>query len=165
MRAEIDFGEIKARVSMVEVLKVYGVEPNDYGFILCPFHMEHTPSCKVYRDKLFCFGCGASADIMDFVSHTDGVDFMGAVKRLNEMFGLGLALNGVLPPFDRLVYSIRKKTAEVEETRYKAMLKPQYNNGVMKLETELRNAKNRLFGGDFDGEITEYLKRRYITRS
>jgi hypothetical protein len=33
--------------------------------ILCPFHIEDTPSCVLYEDTYHCFGCGAHGKIVD----------------------------------------------------------------------------------------------------
>lgn len=31
--------------------------------VMCPFHDEQTPSCEVYDDSFFCFGCGATGSL------------------------------------------------------------------------------------------------------
>ena len=51
---------------------------------LCPFHSERTPSFTVNEDKglFYCFGCGASGDVFDFVMQFDGVTFPQARKQL-----------------------------------------------------------------------------------
>jgi len=48
---------------------------------LCPFHDEKNPSFKVSPRKQFfyCFGCGESGDVFDFVMKTNGVGFRRAV--------------------------------------------------------------------------------------
>jgi hypothetical protein len=56
-------------------------------FIKCPFHKERSPSMHLYRNKegaqiYYCFGCGATGDIIDFVMKTEGCDFITAVKKL-----------------------------------------------------------------------------------
>lgn len=52
---------------------------------LCPFHAEKTPSFTVVEGKGFyhCFGCGAHGDVIGFVRQIEGVDFAGAVRRLD----------------------------------------------------------------------------------
>lgn len=61
----------------------------DHIKISCPFHgPERTPSCAVYDDHYYCYGCSASGDIIDFVMHVEEVPFDKAVelilKALNE---------------------------------------------------------------------------------
>jgi hypothetical protein len=47
---------------------------------LCPFHSEKTPSFTVSERKQFyyCYGCGATGDIIKFVEQYQGVEFMTA---------------------------------------------------------------------------------------
>ncbi|MBV8459217.1 MAG: hypothetical protein JO122_21705, partial [Acetobacteraceae bacterium] len=42
--------------------------------LLCPFHRERKPSCKVELEKKIfqCFGCGAKANILEFVPFLEG---------------------------------------------------------------------------------------------
>lgn len=57
---------------------------------LCPFHNEKTPSFTVSEDKGFyhCFGCGAHGSAIDFVMHTEGLNFMEAVEKLAGLAGM-----------------------------------------------------------------------------
>lgn len=89
---------IKERVSIKEVLSAYGYEINRAGYISCPFHSEKTASCKVYENKLHCFGCGADEDIFSFVQKIFNIDFKQAMLRINEDFHLGLELDGKITP-------------------------------------------------------------------
>lgn len=59
---------------------------------LCPFHNEKTPSFSVSPDKqlYYCFGCGASGDVFDFVMQYERLDFVEAAKRLAERAGIVL---------------------------------------------------------------------------
>lgn len=90
MRAEALI--IKQTIDMTDVLKKYGMTPNRAGFIRCPFHSEKTASMKVYKgDKGFhCFGCGANGDVITFIQMLFNVSFDGAIKIINNDFGLGL---------------------------------------------------------------------------
>ncbi|MES2006881.1 MAG: CHC2 zinc finger domain-containing protein [Patescibacteria group bacterium] len=52
---------------------------------LCPFHDDHKPSMKVYPDNhAYCFVCNKWADSIDLVMQLRGLDFVGAVKLLNN---------------------------------------------------------------------------------
>ena len=58
-------------------------KPNHAGFVLCPFHNDKHPSCKIYPDNRFhCFSCTANGDVIDLVSKTHGLDFINAVKKI-----------------------------------------------------------------------------------
>lgn len=74
--------EIKQSVSMREVVEQYGYHPNRSGFIRCIFHKEKTASMKVYKDSVYCFGCGRSGDIFTFVQQMDGCSFKEAFLKL-----------------------------------------------------------------------------------
>ncbi|GHT60280.1 hypothetical protein FACS1894109_17760 [Spirochaetia bacterium] len=52
---------IKARLG--EYLGAKGIEINEHGFIKCLDHDDHTPSCQVNADYLYCHVCGWSGDI------------------------------------------------------------------------------------------------------
>ncbi len=43
------FEEIKDRLSMPEVVKFYGFNPNFAGMMCCPFHEDRNPSMKIYE--------------------------------------------------------------------------------------------------------------------
>ncbi len=59
---------------------------------LCPFHHEKTPSFTVNDSKGFyyCFGCGASGDIFEFICKTEGLNFKEAVAALAQIAGVQL---------------------------------------------------------------------------
>ena len=59
---------------------------------LCPFHKEKTPSFSVSKERgLYrCFGCGASGDIIGFVTKYDKVSFPAALESLARRAGLDL---------------------------------------------------------------------------
>lgn len=57
---------------------------NRAGFSRCVWHDEKSPSLKFYRNsnKVHCFGCGKSADVIDIVMNLYSMDFLQAVKFL-----------------------------------------------------------------------------------
>ncbi len=56
----------------------------------CPFHQEKSPSFYVNDDKGFyhCFGCGAHGDAIRWMTDSQGLPFMDAVKELAAAAGL-----------------------------------------------------------------------------
>ena len=78
--------EIKQSVSMREVVERYGIHIDRKGFICCIFHNEKTASMKVYKDSVYCFGCGRSADIFSFVMGMEHCDFKTAYKSLGGSY-------------------------------------------------------------------------------
>jgi len=55
-------------------------------FGLCPFHSESTPSFSVnsLKQLYYCFGCGASGNVISFVMQKENYDFPTAIKALAE---------------------------------------------------------------------------------
>lgn len=82
--------EIKANVSIIDVLGRYGLTPNKHGFLCCPFHGERTPSLKIYTNTntFHCFGigCGASGDQFKFVMLMEHVSFKEAFEILGGTY-------------------------------------------------------------------------------
>lgn len=56
--------------------------PIKRGQILCPFHEEKTPSCRIYSDHLHCYGCGKSLDTIGYIMELRGLSFIDSVKYL-----------------------------------------------------------------------------------
>jgi len=68
--------DIKARLSMANVLAHYHLKPDKKLRLACPFHEDKTPSMQVYykTQTAYCFSgnCsthGKSLDVIDFVMH------------------------------------------------------------------------------------------------
>ena len=70
--------EIKATVTMDQVLDLYSLKKNRRGFVCCPFHHEKTPSMKITKDHFKCFGCHENGDIFEFVEQMNGCSFKEA---------------------------------------------------------------------------------------
>ena len=86
-------GQIKSSLTMGEVARFYGFEPNRAGFICCPFHNgDHTASLKIYAGNggFHCFGCCAHGSIIDFAMRLFDL-LPQACLRLNLDFRLGLS--------------------------------------------------------------------------
>jgi DNA primase len=89
--------EIKSRCNIVDVIGRYVAlkreGSNHKG--LCPFHNEKTPSFIVSEQKQIfnCFGCGEKGDVIEFIKKIENTDFMGAVKKLSEDYGIEIDNN------------------------------------------------------------------------
>lgn len=81
-----DIEYVKTAHNIVDVIGRYvTLKKNGKNYSgLCPFHGEKTPSFTVDEAKQFyyCFGCGASGDVISFVKEFSGVDFIDAYKEL-----------------------------------------------------------------------------------
>ncbi|MPZ48928.1 MAG: hypothetical protein GEU75_06405 [Dehalococcoidia bacterium] len=84
-----DVEQVKQRNPIEEVISRHGIVLLRHGSRmsgLCPFHKDTHPSLVVYPQtrSFFCFACGASGDVIDFVRRLDGLGFRAAIERLND---------------------------------------------------------------------------------
>ena len=110
------FQQAKDAVTMPQAAEMYGYEPNRAGFIRCPFHGgggEKTPSCKLWDDHFYCFGCKTGGSVIDFTARLFDLSPLEAVKRLNTDFGLGLSLDRHAPTAAELAAA--RKRQEVRD--------------------------------------------------
>lgn len=87
--------EVNELLSMPNVARFLGFEPDSKGFIKSPFHAEKTASCKLYPEPgrgFYDFSSGTGGDCIRFVSLTQGVDSWTACKLMAEAFNLPISL-------------------------------------------------------------------------
>ena len=82
------FTQIKMAVSVKEAAEYYGLEVNRGYMVCCPFHNDRTPSMKLNEDYFYCFGCGATGDVIDLVARLFGLSGYDAAKKLAYDFGI-----------------------------------------------------------------------------
>lgn len=84
--------EIKSRCNIVDVVgRVVSLKKAGSSYKgRCPFHNEKTPSFVVSETKQIytCFGCGATGDVISFVEQYYQLDFMQAVEKLADEYGI-----------------------------------------------------------------------------
>ena len=83
----IDFKTIRAAVPTIQAAKDYGLDVGRHGMARCPFHDDHSPSLKL-DDRFYCFGCGASGDVIDFTARYFGISLQSAAEKLCRDYGL-----------------------------------------------------------------------------
>ena len=82
------FETVKNSVTVKQAAERYGYKVNRSDIICCPFHDDHHPSMKLNRDYFYCFGCGATGDVIDFVARLFGLSSYEAAKKLAYDFGI-----------------------------------------------------------------------------
>ena len=82
------FETVKSAVTVKQATEYYGCKVNRGNMICCPFHNDRHPSMKLNRDYFYCFGCGATGDVIDFVARLFGLSNYGAAKKLAYDFGI-----------------------------------------------------------------------------
>ncbi len=86
----IDFNALKC-VDPEPILQSFNIQfkrGHNLLMINCPFHNEKTASCAVYsgnRNGFYCFGCGASGDIITFVSKITGKNAVDSAKYIKQL--------------------------------------------------------------------------------
>ena len=81
------YESIKAAITARQAAESFGLMVNRSGMAACPFHEDHTPSLKLDR-RYYCFGCGATGDVIDFTARLLGISNHDAAQILAERFGI-----------------------------------------------------------------------------
>ena len=99
------FETVKQSVTVREAAQMYGGEANRNDMACCPFHNDKHPSMKLNEEYFYCFGCGATGDVIDFTARLYNLAPREAAEKLAQDFGL--AYDSQAPPRRRY---IRQKT-------------------------------------------------------
>ena len=83
--------EIFSRVTMPEVLNMYGIGTGRYKRIPCPLHGGKGSNFS-YNDNFYqCWACGKKGSVVGFVMEHFGLTFGQAVTKINLDFNLGIS--------------------------------------------------------------------------
>ncbi len=110
---------IRDQIAIVELIgQTVKLQRRGRSFVgLCPFHQEKTPSFHVNEERGFyhCFGCQASGDAIKFVQELEGLDFIGAIRRLAEYAGIEI-VEDVSEPERLQQKAAKRRLEELYET-------------------------------------------------
>jgi DNA primase/energy-coupling factor transporter ATP-binding protein EcfA2 len=83
----MEIQDIKQRLSILQVLAHYKIQPDRHNQILCPFHPDDKPSCKIYPDTntYHCFACGKTGDVIQFIQDKEGITKHEAIKKAETL--------------------------------------------------------------------------------
>ena len=107
------FESVKAAVPLRQAAETYGLSVSRNGMTCCPFHKDRHPSLKMNEDYFFCFGCGASGDVIDFTARLFGISLKDAARKLSADFGISAETKQVF---------IRQNPSRLEELRCRRAL-------------------------------------------
>lgn len=114
------FLEIKDVVSVRDAASFYGLNVNNNGMCVCPFHADKNPSMKV--DKRFhCFGGSADGDVINFVQLMFNLNAKEAAIKIIEDFHLGIDTG-------------RKETETQKNKRIRTGKKKEYEKKIREVE-------------------------------
>jgi DNA primase len=108
----IDFGFVKENASFEPILAHYNLKLVGAGAqrsVLCPFHRERKPSCKIELERriFHCFGCEAKGNVLEFVAKLDDSDLRTAALKIAELGGIATA-----PPRGEARTAVKERPGE-----------------------------------------------------
>jgi len=83
------YEKVKSAVKVKQAAERHGLDFDRKGMARCPFHDDRHPSMKLNEDYFYCFGCGASGDVIALTAKLTGLSPGEAARRLTEDFGIG----------------------------------------------------------------------------
>ena len=110
------FDTVKAAVTPRMAAERYGLPIQQGSMVCCPFHADRTPSMKLNEDYFYCFGCGATGDVIDLAARLFGLSSYDAAKKLAADFGIVEQKPSVLTKLKR-----SKSQAELESRSFRVL--------------------------------------------
>ena len=110
------FDTVKAAVQPRMAAERYGLPIQQGSMVRCPFHADRTPSMKLNEDYFYCFGCGASGDVIDLVARLFNLSGYEAAKKLATDFGMTEQKPSILAKLQR-----GKSQAETERRCFRVL--------------------------------------------
>jgi DNA primase len=90
----MEIQEIKAKLTISEVIKHYGLKADKQNRLKCPFHDDKTPSLQLYykTQTAFCFSTnctthGKAIDVIDFILYYEKCTKHEAIKKAVAIIG------------------------------------------------------------------------------
>ena len=83
------FELVKQNICVPDAAEHYGLQVNRNGMCSCPFHEDQHPSMKLNERYFYCFGCGATGDVIDLVARLFDLSSYEAAQKLAQDFGIG----------------------------------------------------------------------------
>ena len=129
------FQTIKAAVTVKQAAALYGLPITTTRMTRCPFHEDHTPSMKLNDTYYYCFGCGATGDVIDLTARLFDLSSLQAARKLAQDFGLGPDK----PPSGTIAFPkppIAPSNAQQEDVSYCLRVLHDYHSALTKWRTE-----------------------------
>ena len=108
------FEMVKQFVTVREAAERYGIEVKRGGMACCPFHDDKNPSMKLNEEYFYCFGCGATGDVIDLTARLYNLSPKEAAEKLAQDFGL--IYDSQAPPRRRYV-RLKTEAQKFQENR------------------------------------------------
>lgn len=166
--------ELKMRNDITDVISTYvTLKKRGRNMVgLCPFHGEKTPSFNIYTetDSFYCFGCGASGDVISFIMKIDNLDYVEAVKFLAQRAGMDMPEDGYDDSISRLRKRVYEANREAARYFYKTLISERGRAGLDYFRSRmLADSTIRHFGLGFADDnwssLCEHLKSKCFSDS
>ena len=110
------YENVKRMVTVRQAAERYGLKVGRNGMACCPFHEDRHPSLKLNEDYFYCFGCGATGDVIDFTARLYGLSGYEAANKLADDFGVSMNCERRLSVVDKLQQPnpLQHKTGEAQ---------------------------------------------------
>ena len=82
------FETVKSAISVRQAAEFYGLQICKNNMTCCPFHPDRHPSMKLNDDYYYCFGCGATGDVIDLTAQLFDLRKFEAARKLASDFGI-----------------------------------------------------------------------------
>ena len=110
------FETVKAAVTPRMAAERYGLPIRQGSMVCCPFHADRTPSMKLNEEYFYCFGCGASGDVINLAARLFSLSGYDAAKKLAADFGIAGQKPSILAKLQR-----GKSQAEAERHCFRVL--------------------------------------------
>lgn len=131
------FKEVKDKVTVRQAAEYYGLRANRSGMIRCICHEDKNPSMKVDR-RYYCFGCGCTGDVIDFVSNLFGLNLFEAAKKLADDFGISDRAPYDQPPYVKSDVPIRDRKLSLPDKMAQLVYEENYKRCLLAYTDYLR---------------------------
>lgn len=113
--------QIKSSVPLADAVERYTGERLIKNKMRCPFHSERTASFTVYpkNNSYYCFGCGASGDVISFVQRYFNLSFIDTITRVDIDYNLRL-LNATFSERRKAMKESRRQQEKQQRRRLEA---------------------------------------------
>ena len=82
------FETVKSAIPVRQAAEYYGLQICKNNMTCCLFHPDKHPSMKLNDDYYYCFGCGATGDVIDLTAQLFDLGKFEAAKKLASDFGI-----------------------------------------------------------------------------
>ena len=157
--AENVFEAVKQSVTVREAAQMYGIEVNRSGMACCPFHDDKNPSLRLNEEYFYCFGCGATGDVIDFTARLYNL----SPRRPPKSWPRILAWLMTVRPLPEALFPAETEAQKFKEDRDHAFrVLADYFHLLRKWETDYspkhrRKIRSPFYGGNPEKDYMGYL--------